>query len=361
MTKKNLLNKSIVIDSLFEDNSDFNKILSEPLDNRNVLFTAYGRNALYLGMAEILNLTKKRNILVPSYNCGDELSAILASGFKIIPYSINKKLTTDLESLEKLINENTAGILFTHYFGFPFYGLEKLLELKKKYGLFLIEDCAHSLGSKLNGQSLGTFGDIAIFSLRKFFPIPHGGALVINNSNIRLPKPQPMPSEALDKDLAVYFGFRSGILTPGEFLSNQVNNQNKHGPRLAEFGGYKLGMSNFVRFLLGNLNLELENRASNFQYYLDFFSKNNKVVPLINNITDGTEPLFFPLIVEDSEESYHKLLEFDEIFTQPFWSDLHNLINWSEHKDAEWLKKSLLVLPVDKKVEDYLLEKLFEL
>jgi hypothetical protein len=54
--------------------------------------------------------------------------------------------------------------------------------LRKK--IFLIEDCAHALLSSHKGQSLGSDGDISIFSLLKTLPVPNGGILLLNNGNL---------------------------------------------------------------------------------------------------------------------------------------------------------------------------------
>jgi hypothetical protein len=44
----------------------------------------------------------------------------------------------------------------------------------------LIEDCAHTFDSKLDGKLVGTFGDFAIYSLSKIFPMEEGGIIVGN-------------------------------------------------------------------------------------------------------------------------------------------------------------------------------------
>ena len=56
----------------------------------------------------------------------------------------------------------------------------------KKYKIKLIEDCAHALGSTLNNQHAGTFGDIGVFS---FYPTKQittgeGGIVITNSKNL---------------------------------------------------------------------------------------------------------------------------------------------------------------------------------
>ncbi|MBU4057829.1 DegT/DnrJ/EryC1/StrS family aminotransferase, partial [Patescibacteria group bacterium] len=60
---------------------------------------------------------------------------------------------------------------------------EKIVELKKiakKFEISFIEDAASALGSEVNGQKCGTFGDLAIFSFNgnKIITTSGGGALI---------------------------------------------------------------------------------------------------------------------------------------------------------------------------------------
>ena len=50
-----------------------------------------------------------------------------------------------------------------HYGGHP-CDMDQLINLKKKYGLRIIEDAAHAFGSTYKGSKIGSFGDIICFS-----------------------------------------------------------------------------------------------------------------------------------------------------------------------------------------------------
>ena len=62
--------------------------------------------------------------------------------------------------------------------------MNKILKLKKKYKLFLIEDAAHAFLAKYNKKYIGTLGEIGMFSFHetKNFISGQGGALLINNN-----------------------------------------------------------------------------------------------------------------------------------------------------------------------------------
>jgi len=89
------------------------------------------------------------------------------------------------DELEKAISNKTKAIMLAHTLGNPF-NLEKVMELVKKYDLFLIEDCCDAVGAKYKGKNVGSFGDIATVS---FYPAHHmtmgeGGAVLTNDLNL---------------------------------------------------------------------------------------------------------------------------------------------------------------------------------
>lgn len=78
----------------------------------------------------------------------------------------------------RVLDDRTRAILVIHEYGFPHPRLGELVDAAGARGIPLIEDCAHSLDSTLDGVPLGSFGDYAIFSLPKVLPVAAGGILV---------------------------------------------------------------------------------------------------------------------------------------------------------------------------------------
>lgn len=76
--------------------------------------------------------------------------------------------------------------LLTHIGGWVNPDIEKIAILCKEKGISLVEDCAHSLGSTLNGKHTGLFGDAGVFSLyaTKAVPAGEGGILVTNDDEL---------------------------------------------------------------------------------------------------------------------------------------------------------------------------------
>lgn len=90
----------------------------------------------------------------------------------------------DPKSIERVITKKTKAIIIVHYAGYP-CDMDKILEIKKRHSLILIEDCAHSPGAKWKGKDTGTFGDFGCFSFfsNKNMSMGEGGALTMKSED----------------------------------------------------------------------------------------------------------------------------------------------------------------------------------
>jgi len=344
--------------------------LPEPLNSQNTIFTLYGRNGLYYIAKQIRDKKPEKNqALVPSYSCGDELEAVLRAGFDITPYKIDLNLQADLDDIRLKIGKETGLVLITHYFGLPQKEVLSIKKVCEGMNIFLIEDCAHVFGGIFKGKSLGTFGDASIFSLRKFLNIPHGGALVINNKSLNRPDFRQPQNEAVLLDFFIFLGQKNGFFqkgTPIDKIYRQIglDYKNRHGPRLESFGGYTLVLSNLAKFLIKkNDALKIINsRVFNFHTYLNIFLShpNNHARPLILSLPNGVVPLIFPIVVEDSESFCARLKEKNINFCQPFWSYFHKYFDWVQYPEVVKLKKNVVALPVDTKIDKKMIIKVIQ-
>ncbi len=66
-------------------------------------------------------------------------------------------------TVEPLITEKTRAVIPVHLAGWP-VDIEPLVELARKHGLFVIEDCAQAHGAEIVGKPAGSFGHAAAFS-----------------------------------------------------------------------------------------------------------------------------------------------------------------------------------------------------
>lgn len=79
----------------------------------------------------------------------------------------------DPSRIEEAITDKTKAIMPVHLYGQP-CDMDPIMEIAKKYGLFVVEDCAQAHGATYKGKVVGSFGDAAGFS---FYPGKNLGAL----------------------------------------------------------------------------------------------------------------------------------------------------------------------------------------
>jgi CDP-6-deoxy-D-xylo-4-hexulose-3-dehydrase len=90
------------------------------------------------------------------------------------------------EQIEDAITSKTKAIMLAHSLGNPF-NLDIVMQVAKKFNLWVIEDDCDSLGATYNGKKTGSFGDLATLS---FYPAHHitmgeGGAVLVNNASLK--------------------------------------------------------------------------------------------------------------------------------------------------------------------------------
>jgi len=108
--------------------------------------------------------------------------------FNAIPRFVDVEPDTycmDPDSLEANITPNARAVIVTHLWGLP-ARIDRIRAICKKHNLFLIEDCAHSVGTRWKGRHVGTFGQIGMFSFQEFKQLSTGdGAMsVINDATL---------------------------------------------------------------------------------------------------------------------------------------------------------------------------------
>ncbi|QQS38626.1 DegT/DnrJ/EryC1/StrS family aminotransferase [Candidatus Woesebacteria bacterium] len=144
-----------------------------------------GTDALTIAI-QSLGLGKNDEVLVPA-NVYPTAFGVSHSGVQIKLVDVDpESLLISVNQLQASITNKTKAIVVVHLYGNP----AQIIAIKKfanKHKLFLIEDCAQSIGARYNDRKVGTFGDVACFS---FYPTKNlgahgdGGAILTNNKKI---------------------------------------------------------------------------------------------------------------------------------------------------------------------------------
>jgi dTDP-4-amino-4,6-dideoxygalactose transaminase len=143
-----------------------------------------------LEMAAILiNIHEGDEVIMPSYTFVSTANAFVLRGAKIIfADSRTDHPGLDEGKIEALITPKTKAIVPVHYAGVA-CDMDKIMDLAKKYNLYVIEDAAQAIDSYYTGKdglkrALGSIGHLAAFSFHETKNIisGEGGMLAINDS-----------------------------------------------------------------------------------------------------------------------------------------------------------------------------------
>jgi perosamine synthetase len=159
-----------------------------------VVYTTSGHAAIALAL-RVLGCRAGDRVLVPTYHCPTMISPVVLLGAVPVFYP----LTADGEpSMDWLAQhaEDVRAMLVAHYFGFV-HSLAESRAFCDARGIALVEDCAHAFFGAAGDRPVGSWGDLAIASLTKFFPVPAGGCLV--SGRRQLPDLALRPPSGLDE------------------------------------------------------------------------------------------------------------------------------------------------------------------
>ena len=143
-----------------------------------------GRTALFYAL-KALGVGEGDEVLVQAYTCVVVINAIKWTGATPVFVDIKSGLNMDPEDAKRKVSDNTKVMIIQHTFGQP-AKMEVLMSVARDNNLKTVEDCAHSLGAKSNGQLTGTFGDIGMFSFGsdKIVSCVRGGGLITKSEVI---------------------------------------------------------------------------------------------------------------------------------------------------------------------------------
>jgi dTDP-4-amino-4,6-dideoxygalactose transaminase len=124
-------------------------------------------------------------VICPAYTFFATASPIFFTGAKPVLADCDINGNIDPQHVESLITRRTKAIVVTHMWGVPAQ-MDKLSQICKKYKLLLMEDCSHAHGAKYKNKLVGTYGDIAVWSLQgqKTVTGGEGGVLLTDSPEI---------------------------------------------------------------------------------------------------------------------------------------------------------------------------------
>ncbi|MDR2407648.1 MAG: dTDP-4-amino-4,6-dideoxygalactose transaminase [Bacteroidales bacterium] len=159
--------------------------LKENTGTFQALLTTSGTHALEMS-AILADVQSGDEIIMPSYTFVSTANAFVLRGAKIVFVDIRPDTMNINENLiEEAITEKTKGIVPVHYAGVS-CEMDNILDIAKKYNLFVIEDAAQGIGAKYKNRALGSIGDMGCYSFHetKNVSCGEGGALLIQDKTL---------------------------------------------------------------------------------------------------------------------------------------------------------------------------------
>ncbi|MDF2568347.1 MAG: dTDP-4-amino-4,6-dideoxygalactose transaminase [Oscillospiraceae bacterium] len=167
-------------------NGNFTKRCNQWLENhtktqKSILTTSCTHS---LELASILcEIRAGDEVIMPSYTFVSTANAFVLRGAKIVFVDIRPDTMNINEQLiESAITHRTKAIVPVHYAGVS-CEMDKIMQIAKKYNLYVIEDAAQAIMSTYKDKALGIFGDFGCLSFHetKNYSMGEGGSLLINN------------------------------------------------------------------------------------------------------------------------------------------------------------------------------------
>lgn len=328
---------------------EFEEALKKYFSTKNVLTLNSGTSGLHLA----LHLLKPAQKLArafdgvgymedywPGIQDGDEVLATAltctASNFPILANNLKIKwvdidpttLNMDLDDLERKLSPKTKAIIVVHWGGYP-NDLDRIKQIQEKaYKLYgfkpaIIEDGAHSFGSKYKNLHLGNHGNIVMYSLQaiKHITSVDGGLLLLPHDEL----------------------YRRGKLIRWYGIDRDGNRKDFRCEADIEEWGFKFHM-NDVNATVGLANLKHANEIIKaHQSNAKFYDTNLKEIPGVTTLTrhNDRESAFwiYSMLVENRDGFYAKMKDRGIVVSQvherndkhtctaPYKSALPNLDN----------------------------------
>lgn len=171
-------------------------IMGKELETFEQAFAAYNGSKYALGVANGLDalvlacravgIGEGDEVLVQGNTYIATVMGITRNGAKPVFVEPDQYHQIDVTKLEEALTPKTKAVMVVHLYGHA-ADMKPVVEFCKKHNLKLIEDCAQSHGSKVEGKMTGTFGDVGCFS---FYPSKNlgcfgdGGAIITDNEEI---------------------------------------------------------------------------------------------------------------------------------------------------------------------------------
>lgn len=164
--------------------SDFEKRFSQFVGATFAQAVSSGTAALHCAL-KALNIRPGDEVITQSHTFVATVEAIIESGAVPVITDIDETLNMDPVDLEKKITSRTRAIIPVHMLGVP-CNMDAIIKIAAHHNIPVLEDACQALGANYHGKSVGTLGDVGVFSFDfgKTLTTGEGGMVVSNKEEI---------------------------------------------------------------------------------------------------------------------------------------------------------------------------------
>lgn len=163
----------------------FEEDFSSYCDVKYGVAVSNGTVALHLALLS-LEIGPGDEVIVPNFTFAASVNSIIHTGATpVFIDSDRESWNMDISKIEEKITPKTKAIMVVHIYGNP-CDMDQVIDLKEKYDLYIIEDCAEAHGALYKGLKVGDFGDISCFSFfaNKVMTTGEGGICLTSNLDL---------------------------------------------------------------------------------------------------------------------------------------------------------------------------------
>ena len=157
---------------------------AQALGAKYALAVASCSAALFLSL-KALDLPRGAKVLIPAFTFAAVPSSVVHADCVPVLVEVGENYRIDMEDFKAKLTPDVKAILISHMRGHT-SDMDAIMELAEAHGLPVIEDAAHSLGTKWHGRNIGTIGKIGCFSFQsyKLLNAGEGGILITDDADI---------------------------------------------------------------------------------------------------------------------------------------------------------------------------------
>ena len=163
---------------------EFERAFCELSRAPHALATTSCTTALHLALS-VLGVGPGDEVVVPSFTYVASANVVEQCGATTVFVDVDSStFNMDPAALEAALSPRTRAIMVVHLFGLV-ADMDPIMAIARERGIPMIEDAACAVGSRLNGQHAGTFGEFGAFSFhaRKVVTTGEGGMLTVSDDD----------------------------------------------------------------------------------------------------------------------------------------------------------------------------------